>query len=314
MSKLLGFVAKRRGPRRFGWIVIFLVLTCLLQGLHLVRSGARRSGLHAGSIPDPQAMRDRDPSASTGKADASERPVSSKTGRHDAPLPGYRSMEIEGWTVHVHQQLFRDHADLRSEVERLLHCQLYQISRVIPDRPLARLREVPIWVEYDSPKVKCACYHPDKNWLKQNGYAVEKTDSVEIGHARRFVQWTLQQPWMLLHEFAHAYHERVLGWDYPPIIEAYEKAKSRGAYQSVLHHDGRRVRAYAMNNAKEYFAEACEAYFGMNDFYPFVRSELRDHDPQLYELLKSIWGLPKGAMDASAAAHKRNPSTSSTRP
>ena len=313
MSKLFGFSATRRGPRGSGWIVAFSVLMWLPQGPSLVRSGARQFRLHAGPIPGPRAVRDRGLAASTGKAGTSEPSVSSKTGRRKVPLPGYRSMEIEGWTVYVHEDLFRDHADLWREVERLLHCQLYQIRRVVSDRPLARLREVPIWVEQDSPKVKCACYHPDRNWLKQNGYAVEKTDSVEIGHARRFAQWTLQQPWMLLHELAHAYHERVLGWDYPPIIEAYQKAKSGGAYQSVLHHDGRRVRAYAMTNAKEYFAEACEAYFGTNDFYPFVRSELRDHDPQLYDLLKSIWGLPKGAMDASAA-QKRSPSSSSMRP
>ena len=29
----------------------------------------------------------------------------------------------------------------------------------------------------------------------------------------------------------------------------------------------------------EYFAEASEAYFGTNDFFPFVRIELRRHDP-----------------------------------
>jgi hypothetical protein len=39
----------------------------------------------------------------------------------------------------------------------------------------------------------------------------------------------------------------------------------------------------------EYFAEASEAYFGTNDFYPFVRTELQRHDPEMYELLKRLW-------------------------
>jgi hypothetical protein len=40
----------------------------------------------------------------------------------------------------------------------------------------------------------------------------------------------------------------------------------------------------------EYFAETTEAFFGTNDFFPFVRSELRRHDPGGYELLKKLWG------------------------
>jgi hypothetical protein len=39
----------------------------------------------------------------------------------------------------------------------------------------------------------------------------------------------------------------------------------------------------------EYFAESSEAFFGKNDFYPFVRSELKQHDPEMFELLKTLW-------------------------
>ena len=42
-------------------------------------------------------------------------------------------------------------------------------------------------------------------------------------------------------------------------------------------------------NAKEYFAEASEAYFGTNDFYPFVRAELKKHDPEMFRLLEKLW-------------------------
>lgn len=48
-------------------------------------------------------------------------------------------------------------------------------------------------------------------------------------------------------------------------------------------------RACAMSNAKEYFAESSEAYFGRNDFYPFTRAELKEHDPQMYDLLERLW-------------------------
>ena len=48
--------------------------------------------------------------------------------------------------------------------------------------------------------------------------------------------------------------------------------------------------AYAMTNAKEYFAECTEAYFSKNDFFPFTRVELEAHDPEVCTLLARLWG------------------------
>ena len=48
--------------------------------------------------------------------------------------------------------------------------------------------------------------------------------------------------------------------------------------------------AYALNNPQEYFAESTEAYFGVNDFYPFVRAELKEHDPDMSSLMQTLWG------------------------
>ena len=45
-----------------------------------------------------------------------------------------------------------------------------------------------------------------------------------------------------------------------------------------------------MPNSKEYFAESTEAYFGVNDFYPFVRAELKEHDPTMFSLMETLWG------------------------
>jgi dipeptidyl-peptidase-4 len=92
-----------------------------------------------------------------------------------------------------------------------------------------------------------------------------------------------------MHELAHSYHHCVLGHGNPDIREAYDKAVESGHYESVLHINGSSRRAYALNNDKEYFAEATEAFFGTNDFYPFVRSELQKHDPDMYQVLRKLW-------------------------
>jgi hypothetical protein len=133
------------------------------------------------------------------------------------------------------------------------------------------------------------CYHPSREWLQENDFIPEKAGSIEIANAENFLTWTLDQPWMVLHELAHAYHHKVIGYDHAELKQAFEHARSTGCYDSVLHVSGASRRAYALNNDQEYFAECTEAFFGTNDFYPFVRSELKQHDPQAYALLESLW-------------------------
>jgi dipeptidyl-peptidase-4 len=110
-----------------------------------------------------------------------------------------------------------------------------------------------------------------------------------VGDAPNLLAWTREQPAMLIHELAHAYYDRVLKRDAPDVVAAFEKAKAGGTYDRVLHVGGRRERAYAMNNVDEYFAEGTEAYFATNDFYPFVRAELIEHDPDLARALERVW-------------------------
>ena len=94
------------------------------------------------------------------------------------------------------------------------------------------------------------------------------------------------------HELAHAYHHQILdgGFNHAGIMKAFKAAKQRGDYEKVLSHTGRRTRHYALTDQKEYFAETTEAYFGVNDFYPFVRAELSEFDPPGFALMESVWG------------------------
>ncbi len=58
----------------------------------------------------------------------------------------------------------------------------------------------------------------------------------------------------------------------------------------MLHIRGADCRHYALTDPKEFFAEMTEAYFGTNDFFPFVRAELQRSDPETFALLEEIWG------------------------
>jgi hypothetical protein len=133
-------------------------------------------------------------------------------------------------------------------------------------------------------------YHPSREWLRANGYNPDMAKSVEIGSASRFLLWSLDQPAIVIHELAHAYHHRVLGHDHEGIRAAFRAAVKEGRYEKVLRSNGSEERAYALENDQEYFAEGTEAFFGTNDWYPFVRAELLRHDPKLFEVLEEVFG------------------------
>ena len=205
------------------------------------------------------------------------------------PTSGYDRQMIEGWSVLVNKDLSEGHPKLARNTLRQLRVQLYQIKRVVPEEALKDIQDVPIWVEHDAPKHACMCYHPSRQWLENNGFNPDKEASVEIANAENFLKWTIGQPWMVLHELAHGYHHKVVGHDSDELKKTYENMKAGGRYETVLHISGRMKRAYALNNDKEYFAECSEAFFGTNDFYPFVRSELKEHDPEMHDLLRKLW-------------------------
>ena len=204
------------------------------------------------------------------------------------PISNYAIRKIEGWTIYVNKPLLNK--KIGKDVLKLMRVKLYDINRVVPKLALKELHKVAIWLELDNRQVLCACYHPSKEWLSEHGFNPEKAKSVEIGNAKNFINWTLHQPSMVLHELSHAYHHQVLGYDNPDVKSAYEKAVEAGLYKSVLYCNGDNHQAYALNNDQEYFAEQTEAYFGTNDYYPFVKAELMKYDSLMYETLKKLWG------------------------
>jgi hypothetical protein len=207
------------------------------------------------------------------------------------PTDCYEIREIEGWTVSVNRVFLLEQPDLADRTLMLLHHQLYQIVRRLPPEPLEKLRTIRIWVEEQEPHHPCMAYHPDAGWLRRHGMNPEKARCVEVANARNFLTWTLDQPWMVLHELAHGYHHKLLddGYENAEVRAAFERAIASRSYESVLRINGRDDRAYAARDPMEYFAEASEAFFGTNDFYPYVRSELRRHDSRMYELLEKLW-------------------------
>ena len=205
------------------------------------------------------------------------------------PLP----VEVEGWTVQLDPRLKEgEGAEVGKKALRALSNHLYRITLVMPEKALKDLRTIPIRLELDNDVLKSMQYHPSVGWLKNNGHDPALAKHVHMPFAHRLYdkKTLLKQPWVVLHELAHGYHDQILGFEHKGVMEAYTKAKESGINQSVLLYTGKKVSHYAETNQKEYFAEMTEAYFGLNDFYPFMRAELKEHDPLCFKVMEEVWG------------------------
>ena len=206
--------------------------------------------------------------------------------------------DILGWTVHVNRMLLSSDSGKIERALELLKVQLDEIVRVVPANSVSELKMVPLWFspEYAGIQPR-AEYHPGAGWLRENNRDPAMVKGIEFTNVRIFEAETKRMPNFALHELSHAFHDRVLpkGFGNPEIKAAYEVAKRSGKYDRVERRDseGRAKldRAYAMTNPQEFFAESSEAFFSRNDFYPYDRKELNQHDPSTLELIASLWGV-----------------------
>jgi hypothetical protein len=133
---------------------------------------------------------------------------------------------------------------------------------------------------------------------------------VEFTGIPEFEAETERMPMFVLHELAHARHDRELpgGFENAELRGAHARAVASGKYDRVRRHNGgtrpeTNERAYALESPMQFFAEITEAYFGRNDFFPFDRSDLLAHDPRTAALVARLWGV-EGAAAPSAGAAK----------
>jgi len=202
----------------------------------------------------------------------------------------YEITKVRGWSIHIHKQYVNgDQAVLKNAMKNV-DIQLGHVETLMPEKAVAKLKNIPIWI---SPGRRKAEYHWSRGWVVANNRPAEMTHSVQISDINVLRRSRPTGPWVLLHELAHGYHDRYVNdKDKKAIADAYRNALKKGLYQKVLHTNrgrGKYVKAYAATRMHEYFSENSEAYFGVNDFYPFLRAELRDYDPDMAKIIERVY-------------------------
>jgi hypothetical protein len=219
-----------------------------------------------------------------------------------AAAPAREVREVAGWRVHIDRRLLEAEAEDTARALAGLKKMLDEIIRVVPTRAVEELKRVPLYFSTAyQPGRSGAEFHPDAGWLRANRRDPAMVRGVEFSGVHDFEAEMRRMPNFALHELAHAYHHRVLadGFDNAEVRAAYDRAKAAGNYERVERSFGEGngrantfERAYALTSPMEYFAETTEAYFTRNDFFPFTRTQLKKHDPEMFQLLETLWGVP----------------------
>lgn len=204
-------------------------------------------------------------------------------------IKGYTPMLLEGWTVHVDRKFSGGEPELLEQVLDLLKQKLAAINAKISLKAADVVHRIPIVVGNNQRRGSRGEYHVSEEWLKGNGFDPKKSRCVEFDNADFFIHGHKQQPMMVAHELAHGYHHNMRGFDDPEIKNIYDQAMAEKLYDSVKRRTGGMTSAYAKNDHLEYFAEGTEAFLGENDFYPFNRKDLEQHDVRLFNLMTEIW-------------------------
>lgn len=259
------------------------------------------------------------PGQSKSARDASDKPKAKAKGKAGL-VPGYTKATIQGFTLIIHEDVYKNNDDARWKRKPLdvIDLELATIVKRLPARFVTVLRRILLWIEWEDkndPDLKngvvAKYYGAGGNlalWSLAKGKHPGKANNVEVINMRSLT--AEHQPGIkfercvLLHELAHAVHHQALGSNNATIKATYLQAMKRNLYGEARDVYGRVQKpTYAAKNEREYFAELTCAYLDKLHYFPFTPDDLKKHDPQGYKLMEVIWGSRKkldGALKAQA--------------
>lgn len=227
---------------------------------------------------------------------------------------GYYLRTPAKFKVFVSRLVYENSDEAEGEPLRLIDEELTRIAELFPEANLKALRTVPIWVEWDHVIPKSvpafACYYFEGTGAKLSvdGVDPRKAGCVCVLSLKKALELRKDgnRQNVLLHELAHAVHDKAFGLKNPVIKNAYEQAVARRLYMKAKHDDGKERVAYANTNAAEYFAELTCAYLDRLDYFPHDAKELKEHDSVGYELMTKAYGTPEQIAAAKKKTAKKN--------
>jgi hypothetical protein len=200
---------------------------------------------------------------------------------------GWVGETIEGFKVKLSADL-AGNASERDVARSFLQGKLREALDLLPawTHPYALATE--LWVGLDERNARSALFHIAPMTRQSSSQSVPFDHlhpsmwlGIVIPNIKQFREASTIYPLTLVHEFAHAYHFRALGYFQPDIKRAYEHAVAKALIKTVE----------ATRDEYEYFAILSEAYLGGQSYtqFPFSREQLKGYDPRGYNIVQKAW-------------------------
>ncbi len=213
-------------------------------------------------------------------------------------VEGYQRHLIEGFTVMVSTEAGEGVVkDAELKPMDVLALEFATLKKVLLPKQVEALQKVPVWVEWDEyqtlsngrvGRALAVYYGGSQLGLLKDKKNPFKSKCVTVLSLKLLTE--MHQPkrennsLVVLHEYAHAVHDQLLGFDHAGIKAAYKQALERKLYDKAQ---------YVSTNEAEFFAEVTCAYYDQLNYYPKTRDDLKKHDPATHQLLESIWGTAR---------------------
>lgn len=200
----------------------------------------------------------------------------------------YSDTTIYDWKIKTNTTVIAADNSLHSKCITLLTAQLNKAQQVFPPTALPYLREMPIWVEMETPNNERIQYHRNRTWLSENGYDPAKANSIEVT-ATEFVQYSQIDSNQIIRILILGYYTRMVGNNNPQLLLAYNNARSNDNYNSVIMKDGKSKNIFSFGTPYDYYLALSAAYFNVSRSKPKTREELKAIDPIGYDKIEVLW-------------------------
>jgi len=199
---------------------------------------------------------------------------------------GWIGERIGGFRTKLSEDLVHN-ASERDAARSFLRARLREAQDLLPawTHPYARATE--LWVGLDERNAPSALFHVDPLQRRSSGSVPfdhlhpSMWFGIVIPNIKRYRETSAIHRLGLVHEFAHAYHLRALGYYQPDIKRAYDHATAKGLIKTIE----------ATRDEYEYFAILSEAYLGgrTTTEFPISWEQLKGYDPDGYDVVQKAW-------------------------
>ncbi|MBP3958971.1 hypothetical protein J8F10_27320 [Gemmata sp. G18] len=211
------------------------------------------------------------------------------------PVAGRKTKKIEGFTFLMSEEALNADA---SKYERppleVLEYECKLLIKMLSPKAVDLLRRLTVFVDWDekvtlsngrSGTALASYYGGGPQQMVKEGRHPLQAKAVTVHTLKSLTEqrqpkYDARTSCLLLHEFAHAVHDQLFGYDHAGIKSAYEQAMERKLYEKDF---------YAATNPREFFAELSCTYLDRLHYYPHNRDELKKHDPVTFKTMEALW-------------------------